>query len=108
MHVIDEESSISGEKIRLEFVKGHKDNPKINAFYIIKGGLDIVPKLPPIPVEPEPTEPPREEPREIPKSRKPSGPKQPDPYEMDESSMFVPIIIAIGAFIPLLFCLCKL
>lgn len=89
-------------------MKGHRDNPKINAVYIMKGRIEDVPKLPPIPVEPEPTEPPREEPKEIPKSRKPSGPKQPDPYEMDESSLMIPILIAIGTFIPLLFCLCKL
>lgn len=43
------------------------------------------------------------------KSRKTSGPRHPNPYEMmDESSMFMPFIVAIGAFIPLLFCLCKL
>lgn len=108
MYVIDEESDIRGGKIRVEFVKGQKDNPKINAIYILKGQLEDVPKLPPIPIEPEPTEPPREEPKEIPKSRKPSGPMQPDPYEMDETSMFLPIVIAIGAFIPLLILLCKL
>lgn len=76
--------------------------------YIMKGTIDDVRRLPPIPVEPEPTEPPIEEIKEIPKSRKPSGPKQPDPYETDESSMLMPILIAIGMFIPLLFCLCKL
>lgn len=70
--------------------------------------MEDVPRLPPMPVEPEPTEPPIEEPKEIPKSRKPSGPQEPDPYEMDESSMMMPILIAIGMFIPLLFCLCKL
>lgn len=43
------------------------------------------------------------------KKRKISGPRHPNPYKMmDESSMLMPIIVAIGTFIPLLFCLCKL
>lgn len=37
-----------------------------------------------------------------------SGPRQPNPYSMDDSSILMPVFIAIGAFIPLLFCLCKL
>ena len=40
--------------------------------------------------------------------RNPSGPKTKDPYELDESSAMLPIFVAVGAFIPLLFCLCKL
>jgi hypothetical protein len=31
-----------------------------------------------------------------------------DPYASDETSYLIPILVAIGAFIPLLFCLCKL
>lgn len=31
-----------------------------------------------------------------------------DPYSSDETSYLIPILVAIGAFIPLLFCLCKL
>lgn len=73
----------------------------------MKGSIKEVPKLPPMPVEPEPTEPPIEK-TENSKSRKPSGPKEPDPYEQDNSSMLMPILIAIGAFLPVLFCLCKL
>ena len=42
------------------------------------------------------------------KSRNPSGPKTRDPYENDDSSAMLPIFVAIGAFIPLVFCLCKL
>lgn len=108
-----EESDIRGGKIRVEFIKGYKDNPKINAMYVIRGQIDDVPKLPPIPVEPEPIEDynsnsNKEEPEFVPKNRRPSGPKQPDPYSMDDSSFMLPVFIAIGAFIPLLFCLCKL
>lgn len=43
------------------------------------------------------------------KSRKPSGPKIKDPYAADDTSaMLFPVFVAIGAFIPLLYCLCKL
>lgn len=103
-----EESDIHGTKIRVEFIKGYKDNPKINAILVIKGTLEDVPKLAPVPVEPSPMEDYREEPEIVPKNLKPSGPKQPDPYTMDDSSIMLPVFIAIGAFIPLLFCLCKL
>ena len=37
-----------------------------------------------------------------------SEPVLDDPYASDESSYIIPILVAIGAFIPLLFCLCKL
>lgn len=40
--------------------------------------------------------------------RHPSGPRMPSPYDTDDTSKMWPIFIAIGAFIPLLFCLCKL
>ena len=43
------------------------------------------------------------------KTRRPSGPKVQDPYAADDTgSMLLPMFVAIGAFIPLLFCLCKL
>ena len=39
----------------------------------------------------------------------PPGPKVPDPYASDDtSSMMLPVFVAIGAFVPLVFCLCKL
>ncbi|CAH4029652.1 malectin-A [Pieris brassicae] len=105
----DEESDIRGGKIKVEFIKGYRDNPKINALYVMRGSIEEVPKLPPI-VWPE-TE--AEEPREtqeekVTKSKRASGPKQPDPYSIDDSSVMVPLFITIGAFLPLLFCLCKL
>ncbi|KAL9914508.1 malectin-like isoform 1-T4 [Glossina fuscipes fuscipes] len=40
--------------------------------------------------------------------RKTSGQQQTYPYSMDDSTLLLPVFIAIGAFIPLLFCLCKL
>jgi hypothetical protein len=43
------------------------------------------------------------------KNRKPSGPKAQDPYEdITLTSAIFPVFIAIGAFIPILFCLCRL
>ncbi|XP_055920200.1 malectin [Eupeodes corollae] len=114
LFVKEEESEIRNGRIRLEFVKGIKDNPKINAFALLKGDVESIPRLPPIAMEeratPLETEIPIEDIVEKPslKSRKTSGPKQPNPYTMDDSSVMLPVFIAIGAFIPLLFCLCKL
>lgn len=43
------------------------------------------------------------------KRRKPAGPRVQDPYASDDtSSMMLPVFVAIGTFIPILFCLCKL
>ena len=42
------------------------------------------------------------------KQRKISGRKAIDPYANDESSMLIPIAVAIAVFLPTLFCLCKL
>ncbi|GFV26037.1 malectin [Trichonephila clavipes] len=40
--------------------------------------------------------------------RYPSGPRIPNPYETEDSSTMLPIFIAIGSFLPPLFCLCRL
>ena len=40
--------------------------------------------------------------------RKTSGPRAVDPYSSDESSLLLPVLVALGVFIPTLFCLCKL
>jgi hypothetical protein len=45
---------------------------------------------------------------ELKKIRNPSGPKVKDPYESDNTAVMLPILVAIGAFIPLVICLCKL
>ena len=43
------------------------------------------------------------------KKRPVSGPKVQDPYASDDTgSMMLPVFVAIGTFIPVLFCLCKL
>ncbi|XP_051165465.1 malectin-A [Leptopilina boulardi] len=105
----DDESDIVSGKIRVEFIKGYRDNPKINAIAVIKGSLDDVPQLGPIPQDSEEDEELQDEEEEsVVRSRHTSGPRTPDPYSTEEYSMMLPVFIAIGAFIPLLFCLCKL
>lgn len=123
-----EESRIRNGKVRLEFVKSNYDNPKINALALFKGkkksDLDQIPKLQPVEeyfdsvlkdrmnvYEPdeESIQHIRDEAKqEIPKVRKTSGPKQQNPYALDDSSTMLPLFIAIGAFVPLLICLCKM
>ena len=46
--------------------------------------------------------------RKKPVTAAPSIPKVSDPYASDETSYVIPILVAICAFIPLLFCVCKL
>lgn len=124
----EEESEIRGGRIRVEFIKSNRDNPKINAFVLFKGDLDSIPKLSPLDeltdqlagiepglqipdvTEPQAAQRNKRQPQDsaAKKARKTSGPKQQDPYALDDSTVMLPVFIAIGAFIPLLFCLCKL
>uniref|UniRef100_A0ABD2W266 PABS domain-containing protein n=1 Tax=Trichogramma kaykai TaxID=54128 RepID=A0ABD2W266_9HYME len=73
---------------------------------------DDVPLLEPMPQEPDEDQGTQEEEEEpVIRTRNKSGPRTPDPYESVDSSFLLqslPICAAIGAFIPLLFCLCKL
>jgi len=103
-----EESEISAGKIRVEFIKSYRDNPKVNAIIVIKGAINDWPQLPPLPIETE-EEAVADQVKETPgKNRNPSGPRAKDPYENDDPSAMLPIFVAIGAFIPLVFCMCKL
>lgn len=124
----NDESRVRNGKVRLEFVKGGYDNPKINAIVLFKGktksDLDQIPKLQSLDeyfdsllkermhtYEPdeETMQNVRDEAKqEVPKVRKTSGPKQQNPYALDDSTTMLPIFIAIGAFVPLLICLCKM
>lgn len=105
----EEESDIRGGKIRVEFIKGYRDNPKINAVFVIKGTIDDIPKLPQMAPEPEVEDVKEEvEEKRQSKSRRPSGPRTPDPYQSDDPSIMLPVFVVIGAFIPIMFCLCKL
>jgi hypothetical protein len=42
------------------------------------------------------------------RKNKQSTPKIIDPYASDETSYLLPILVTIGAFVPLLYCLCRL
>ena len=42
------------------------------------------------------------------RSLKPSGPQAIDPYLDEQSSSFIPLLIAVAAAIPVIFCLCRL
>lgn len=72
-----------------------------------------VPELPPMPGVEKPQQDEEEEEEmeeEAKKKRKiPPTRKVQDPYASDDTgSMMLPVFVAVGAFIPLLFCLCKL
>ena len=146
-----DESELTRGKMRVEFIKSYRDNPKVNAIVLLKGrrtGENLLytlpmsgfsrhsneypsplsdwPSLPPLPPDPDDEEefldedsmagedqgglgggPGGSGPSS--KTRNPSGPRTRDPYEADDStSAMLPIFVAIGAFIPLVFCLCKL
>lgn len=76
--------------------------------YLCQCYLDV-PQLGPIPQEPEEYHNIQEDEEESTvRSRHTSGPRTPDPYSIDDSSVMLPVFVALGAFIPLLFCLCKL
>ena len=81
---------------------------KVIMNWILKYVVLDVPKLPPLPETEEWKNEENEEKSSNSKSRRPSGPKTPDPYLVDDSSLMLPVFIAIGAFLPLLFCMCKL
>lgn len=75
-----------------------------------------IPKLPPIPQEEISDEPvfdeeedePLAKPSDIKRNLKASGPKVLDPYADDQSSSYLPLLIAFAAIIPVIFCLCRL
>ncbi|EPQ06204.1 Malectin [Myotis brandtii] len=115
LSVQGEVSTFTG-KLYIEFVKGYYDNPKVCALYIMAGTVDDVPKLQPHPgLEKKEEEEEEEEydegsnlKRQTNKNRVQSGPRTPNPYASDNSSLMFPILVAFGVFIPTLFCLCRL
>ncbi|XP_018124303.1 malectin-B isoform X2 [Xenopus laevis] len=114
LSVQGEVSTFTG-KLSVEFVKGYYDNPKVCALYIMKGTADDVPQLQPHPgLEKKEEEEEEEEEEGSPskkqsnKNRVQSGPRTPNPYASDNSSLMFPILVAFGVFIPTLFCLCRL
>jgi hypothetical protein len=91
-----------------------KINIFVNSFFL------EIPKLPPMPQMEFPDEPldteERDEDDDEPAARatklkrnlKTSGPKVIDPYTEDPSSSLMPLLIAIVAVLPIIFCLCRL
>ncbi|CAF1094137.1 unnamed protein product [Rotaria sp. Silwood1] len=115
--VINGRSTSYSGKLKITFQRiDHRDNPKINAFIIWRGSIDQIPKLPPMPTMEIPDEPlDVEEDDELPakptnvkRNVKTSGPKVIDPYTEDQSSSLMPLLIALAAVIPIIFCLCRL
>ncbi|XP_060927117.1 malectin [Limanda limanda] len=122
LSVQGEVSTFNG-KLTVEFVKGYYDNPKVCALYVMKGTLEDVPKLQPHPGleerKPDDDDDDDEDSeggeeggkKKLPagaKNRVQSGPRTPNPYAADNSSLMFPILVAFGVFIPTLFCLCRL
>ncbi|XP_039240061.1 uncharacterized protein LOC113984311 isoform X2 [Pipra filicauda] len=115
LSVQGEVSTFTG-KLHIEFVKGYYDNPKICALYILQGTVEDVPKLQPHPGLEKKEEDDDEDEyddgssvkKQANKNRVQSGPRTPNPYASDNSSLMFPILVAFGVFIPTLFCLCRL
>ncbi|XP_078523823.1 malectin [Lissotriton helveticus] len=115
LSVQGEVSTFTG-KLHIEFVKGYYDNPKVCAILLMKGTTDEVPKLLPHPgLEKKEEEEEEEEyedgsssKKQVNRNRVQSGPRTPNPYASDNSSLMFPILVAFGVFIPTLFCLCRL
>ncbi|XP_039262921.1 malectin-like [Styela clava] len=120
------ESSSFNNILTVEFLKGAADNPKICAFYLLKGKPEDVNQLPPLDLLNKAEEEEEEEEEESPdvgtrpddkktsysdqakREKLKSGPPAVNPYAEDNSSLVLPIIVAFCAFIPTLVCLCRL
>lgn len=76
-----------------------------------------IPKLPPVPQmelpddsldEDEDEDEPVAKATKVQRNLKTSGPKVVDPYAEDQSSSLLPLLIALVAILPVIFCLCRL
>lgn len=111
--VAGETSDFDGN-LRVEFLKGAADNPKINAIVVIKTGKDLkeLPALPPPQKTVEEDLPQKSGDntewgdQALHKFKRTSGPRVRDPYASDDS-WFMPITVAVAIFLPILFCLCR-
>ncbi|CAH8472594.1 unnamed protein product [Heterobilharzia americana] len=120
IHIDGTSASIDEDHFTVDFIKTQYDNPKINAIIVTKGTMEDVPQLPPLEKEEvvlphkyrkllEPQEEEQDEDQESPQRRLSRSPKAKDPYaSTDWSYLILPILATIGAFLPILFCLCKL
>ncbi|ESO03433.1 hypothetical protein HELRODRAFT_80430 [Helobdella robusta] len=123
---VNKEASTFNGVLNIEFVKLMHDNPKVNAIYIMKGSVDDLPLLPPLQsmehqhqyneddeeeeMMQQDSSSSRHQQSNQQKRRRPvSELKVSDPYASeDPSSMLLPVIIAVAAFVPIVFCLCRL
>ncbi|EDV20186.1 uncharacterized protein TRIADDRAFT_4592, partial [Trichoplax adhaerens] len=118
--LINDESSPFKGVLTVEFIKGHLDNPKVNAIVVMKGQVSDVPKLAPLAGAEEADKDfdddddtsdtnSNTDNTQTPHSRKLSGPPVVNPYAVDDGSSYVvPIAVAVGVFIPTVFFLCRL
>ncbi|XP_065214872.1 malectin isoform X2 [Planococcus citri] len=100
------ESFINNGRIKVEFLKGRKDNPKVNAVIVYKGTIDDIPKLRPLMEEEKPYHL-----RERPERKTFHQPRitREDPYNyQDLLTTFWPILVSILPVIPIIYCLCKI
>ncbi|VVC39200.1 Malectin [Cinara cedri] len=114
-------SEIKGNLVRVDFIKGERDNPKVNAVLVARGRISDIPRLPDLYSEIEPQPPDEIEVEEdqpvneagkepvkiVQHSRNPSGPKAPDPQDVN-SMKLMPIFGALIAFLGALLLLCRL
>lgn len=129
LFVRDRVSELRGGRIKISFVKGGLDNPKINAIVLLKGAdVNEFPRLPPVaPSTRTSYEKAAKEPLKASASqfiadpvdhddddegagkfRHRSGPRQPDPYEMDNGSMITILFIVVATIIPIVILRCRL
>lgn len=105
--------------VRVDFVKTKKDNPKVNAIVLFKGDVGHIPQLQSYddalmgllsqPMAADTvfkTQKIIEE--RVQRVRRVSGPKQPDPYALDTTGIYLPVVFVIATLIPLVLWLCSL
>lgn len=99
--------------LQLQFIKKAQDNPKINAFYLVKGDIKDVKTLPEHEIEEEMTEEVFEEeviqpPKPVSDEKVKSGPRAPNPYDDDNTGILLPVVAALAIASLIAFCLCRM
>lgn len=120
LFIRDQVSEIRGGRLKLTFAKGPLDNPKINAILLLKGSdVNAYPRLPSpslftkesshLVIDEEGTADhfASDELERRPR-RRTSGPKQPDPYELDSSLLPTVLFIVVAAIVPIAILRCAL
>ncbi|XP_022644800.1 malectin-A-like isoform X2 [Varroa jacobsoni] len=107
---VNGEVSTHAGSIRVDFVKGKADNPKVNAVVVLKGTPDMVPELlaPPLDDMGDPHGGAGRSSDEDGTSSSLYPPTASPPYGFQEGASLLPVFAAIGAFVPIVFCLCRI